>query len=41
MIKNFSSVTSGLDDERKLLAENIAKIENRIAKARDFTLKIN
>ena len=32
-------VTDGLDDERKLLEEDIAKIENKIAKARDLYLE--
>ena len=39
LVKNFSTVTNGLDDERKMVAEKISKIEQEIAKARDLYLE--
>ncbi|WP_295233464.1 hypothetical protein [uncultured Chryseobacterium sp.] len=39
MMKNFSSVSDGLDDERKILTEQVTRIEQKIAKARDLYLE--
>ena len=39
LVKNFSTVTDGLDDERKLIKERVSKIEQKIARARDLYLE--
>ncbi len=39
LVKNFSIVTNGLEDERKSISEKVSKIEQKIAKARDLYLE--
>ncbi|WP_089756602.1 recombinase family protein [Chryseobacterium soldanellicola] len=39
LVKNFSTATNGLDDERKWMTERVSKIEQKIAKARDLYLE--
>ena len=39
LVKNFSTVTDGLDEERKLMTQRVLKIEQKIAKARDLYLE--